>query len=207
MPLQDDNVAWNRKRKFIAAADMLGLLETGGVITSLGAGGAVFGEISGAFELAGLLIGATGDELYHVRPIWWDMDTTQPMRFRVWFVHTTTDADAPVFKVFYKFFGKQAAMSDAASSPDETLTFGAHTVSTTDNSIEITDWKESVSETKIAVTDFGILLALECDSLGGAGADEMMLLGLEVQYTVRAMSNVNRQVTKNNPVSGSNVND
>ena len=130
----------------------------------------------------------------------------RPLRFRVWFVNKSTDADEPIFKVDYKFFGKQAAMSDAKSSPDETLTFPAHVCSETDNSIEITAWAESVSETKIVATDFGILLALECDVIA-ASANEIVILGLEVQYTVRAMPNVNRQVTKGNPKTGTSVND
>ncbi len=205
--LQDDNIGWNRKRKFISAQSMLGLLEASDLITSLGTGTPVFGEAVSAAEIAGLLMAAAGDEIYHLMPIPWDMDTTQPMRFRVWFVHKSTSADTPIWKVLYKFFGKQAGLSDAASSPDETLTFTAHTCSTTDNSIEITDWKESLSETKIRATDFGLLFDMECDDLGSASADEIVALGIELQYTMRAAPNLNKQVTQGNPISGTSVND
>jgi hypothetical protein len=206
MPIQDDNIAWNRRRLFIPAIQMAGFLESGGTLTGLGAGSAVFQEALAAAELAGIQVGADGDEIYHFLPIPWDINLTEPIRFRVWFVHGSTDADTPVFSVAYKGIGKQGAISDAKSSPDETCTFGAHTCSTTNNSLEITAWKESTSYSYLTATDFAILLALTVDTMS-ASANEITILGLELDYTVGAASNSQRQFTRGQPTTGTSPND
>lgn len=199
--IKDKSVASRLKRIFIPARVMAGVLDDGtsGVPASLGAGGAIFAEILAASELAGMQIGAAGDEVYHSMMLPWDLDPDHPLRFRVVFVHTSTDADTPVWKLSYKFIGKQAAISDAADSPDELLTFAAHTCSTTANTLEVTLWKKSASNTKIASTDVAVLLALECDNLGSASADEILLVGLEMQYTIgRTYGTKNRRETTDN---------
>jgi hypothetical protein len=178
--VNDDNIGWNRKRIFIKPRVMMGVLDnaTSGVPASLGTGEAVFEEAVAGSELAALLIGAAGDEVYDFMPIPWDMDVTQPMRFRVWFIHAATSADAPIWKVMYQFFAKQAAVADFIANADETVTFDAHTCSTTNNSLEVTAWAESTSETKYRAGDFALGLAVECDSLGSASGDEMCWYGL-----------------------------
>lgn len=209
MPVKDKGIGWNRKRVFIAPRVMSGVLDdlTSGVPASLGAGAPVFAEISAAFEIMGMQIAAAGDEVYHFWPIPWDMEMEQPLRFRVWFVHTSTDGDAPIWKLDYKGVGKQAALSDARSSADENLTFSAHTCSTTANSLEITAWKESTSDARnILTTDFAVLLALECDNLGSASANEIILLGLEVEYTIAAAPNSDPLKTRDAPSTGTGPN-
>jgi hypothetical protein len=202
MALQDDNIAWNRRRMFIAPQDMTGVVAD----ASLGNGVPVLAEISAAFEIVGLQIDADADEVYHFLPIPWDMDIKEPLRFRVWFDHASADADVPVFAVAYKGVGKQASLTDAKSTPDETVTFDAHTCSTTNPSTEITEWAESVSDTKIVSTDFGILLALTCDTMYGS-AGEIKVLGLEIDYVVGAAPNNTQRKTRGQPPSGSGPND
>jgi hypothetical protein len=124
------------------------------------------------------------------------MDIDNPVRFRVWFVHASTSADTPAFQVDYKAVGKQAAVSDAKSSPDESVSIPAHTCSTTDNSLEITAWAESTSDLYIVGTDFALLLALEMTDLGSATADECEIMGLEMDYTVAAAPGEFRRVTR-----------
>lgn len=208
MPLNDDNLGWNRGRKFFHFRLMDGILDdsTSGVPAALAAGNMTFAEISAAFEVAGMQIGADADEVYHWEPIWEDLDITQPLRFRVWFVHTATDADEPIFAVAYKGVGKQAAVSDIKSSPDETVTFGAHTCSTTANSLEVTDWAESNSQSYLTLTDFLLGLALTVNTMA-ASANEILGIGLEVQYTKRAAPNPQRHITLGQPTSGSGPND
>jgi hypothetical protein len=174
-------------------------------LVSLGAGAAILQEVVAGAEIVGLAMGAAGDEIYHFMPIPWDLDRDFPIRYRVWFSHSATDADAPIWKVFAKFIGKQIAITDAASSGDDALTFGAHTVSTTADALEVTAWKEGVSHNKIAETDFGMLLSVECDNLGSASANEITLLGLEIDYTVGAAPEAPRRVTKDAPTTGTNV--
>ena len=204
MPINDDNIGWNRKRIFISAKDMLGLLEdtSSKYLTSLGAGTPVFGEIISAAQLAAMLMNAAGNEIHHIMPIPWDMDTTQPMRFRVWFTHASTDADAPIWKVHYRYYAKLEAIGTAMTA-DESVTFTAHTVSTTSGVLEVTAWAESASETYVREGDFAIGLALECDSLGSATANEIGLFGLEIQYTVAAAPNNARRITDGQPPSSS----
>lgn len=201
MPLNDDNMGWNRKRLWIPAIMFAGFLESGGTLTSLGAGAAVFQESVAAAELAGIQWGGDGDEIYHFMPIPWDMDSTQPMRFRVWFSHSQAAADTPVFKVHYKFIAPQVAVSDAASSADEIVTFATHTNAATANALEVTAWAESNSHDYWRRGDFGLLLCLEGDSLGSASDSEITIYGLEIQYTVKAMTNQARQFTEGQPTS------
>jgi hypothetical protein len=195
--IKDERIAWNRKRVFFPCRQMAGVLDDGtsGVPASLGAGTPTFSEIAAALELSGMIV-RDEDEVYHFFPIPWDMDIDQPIRFRVWFVHTTTDADTPAFQVDYKGVGKQAAVTDAKSTPDEAVTIAAHTCSTTDNSLEITAWAESSSDLYLVGTDFAIILALEVTDLGSAGNDEIVIMGLEMDYTVAAAPNAFRRVTR-----------
>lgn len=184
--INDDVIAWNKKRVFRPAFSMLGLYENSGVLTSLGAGGAVLQEALAAAELAGVAIGADGDELYDFWPIPWDCETREPLRFRIWFTHSTTDADTPDWVISYKALGKQDAISDAKSSADEDLAFAATAVVATLSGLEILDWKLSTSDLKIVSTDRALQIAVECNGMGGAGANEITLLGYEIEYVVGA---------------------
>lgn len=196
--IKDRNIAWKTKRVFLAAADMLGISVDR--TASLGAGAAVFQEFLAAAELSGLAMAADADEIYTFLPLPWDFDRDLPLRFRVWFVSSTTDADDVDWIVDYKALGKQAAISDARSTPDEQLVFPSHTCSTTDDSLEITDWVKSASETIITGTDFALLIALECDAIGGS-ANEMTLLGIEVEYTLGGANQAHRITTEDAPLS------
>jgi hypothetical protein len=202
--IKDHNIAWKTKRVFFPARQMAGVWDDGttGIPASLGVGAALFAEILADTELAGMQIGAAGDEVYHFWPLPWDFDRDRPFRVRFWFIATQTDADAPIFKCIYKAIAKQAALTDAAATPDETITLGAHTVSTVANSLEVTDWKKSVSNTKITASDLALLLDFECDDLGGGSADEMLLLGAEIEYVIKATADDNkRHITDDEPVS------
>ena len=200
--LQDDNIGWNRKRLWIPAVTFAGLLENSGTLTSLGAGTPVFAETIAASQVADLAINAAGNELHHFMPIPWDMDMTQPMRFRVVFVHNATDADTPVWKVHYRFYAKQIALGTAMTA-DESVTFTAHTCSTTQGALEVTAWAESASETYWREGDFLLGLAVECDNLGSASSNEIGFFGLEIQYTIAAAPNRHRQITNGQPTTSS----
>lgn len=200
--IQDKGIAWNRKRKFFYCHRMAGMLAD----SSLGNGTPTLAELSvGGSELIGLPFDDE-DEVYHYWPIPWDFDRGQPIRFRVWFIHAATSADTPAFQVDYKAMGKQAAISDAKSSPDEAVTIPAHTCSTTDNSLEVTAWAESTSDLYIVSTDFLLLLALEMTDLGSATGDECEILGFEMDYTVAAAPGEFRRQTRSAVASPSGPN-
>jgi hypothetical protein len=170
------------------------------VPTSLGAGTRVFGEPVAAAQLAGLVVNAAGNEVFHYWPIPRDLDRKEPFRVRYHFIHTATDADAPVFKTHYKAISRQEALTAANSTSDEELTHDAHTVSTTANTYEVSTWKKSASHTKLAATDIGILFTFEADNLGGASASEINIFGVELEYVVEA-TGAQREGTANAAVA------
>ena len=197
--IKDEQIAWNRKRKFLPAYTMLGMLAD----ASQGAGTPTLGaEPVAASELVGLQIAAAGDEVYTFWPLSWDFDRFQPVRFRLWFTHSSTDEDTPDWIVSYKAIAKQAAMTDAKSSSDEDVAFAATAVSATANSLEALNWEESASDLKIESTDKALLIAVECNGLGGASANEITFYGLEIEYTVGACKDSNfRDITRDAPAN------
>lgn len=136
----------------------------------------------GATEMHVVQMGAAADEIQTWIPVPHDMDITRNAAARVWFIHSATGADTPIWKLFAKFFAKQAAITAGESSADETTTFAAHTCSTTDNSTEVTVWTELVWNDVLTTDDVLIALTLECDNLGSASANEIELFGLELAY-------------------------
>jgi len=197
--IEDKDIAWNRKRVFLPAFNMLGVLSD----AAQGAGAPSFGaDPVAASELVGLQIAAAGDEIYTLWPLPWDFDRFQPVRFRIWFTHSSTDEDDPDWVVSYKAIAKQAALSDAKSSADEDIEFDATAVSSTANSLEILNWEESQSDLYIESTDKALLIAVECNGLGSAEANEITLYGLEIEYTVGACKDsVHRDITRNAPAN------
>ena len=196
--LKDYNIAWNRKREFLPCYTMLGMIND----TAEANGGPVLAaNPNGDTELVGLSIAALGDEVYTFWTLPWDLDISEPLRFRIWFTHSTATADTPDWVVSYKALGDGDAVSDAKSSGDEDIAFAATAVTATAHALEILDWEESVSDTKITPTDRALQIAVECNGLGSAGADEISVLGLEIEYTVGACLDSNHQdKTRNAPV-------
>lgn len=188
--IKDKNIAWKTERVFIPVNQMSGFLESTGTLTSLGAGTPVFGELTAAAQLAQVFINAAGNEIFHFWPIPRDFDRSRPFRVRLHFAHLSTDADAPVWKTFYKAIARQEALSAANSTPDETITHAAHTVSIVASSYEVTVWALSASNTKITADDIALLLAFECDSLGSASANEIGFIGAEIEYTKQATTSI-----------------
>ena len=197
--INDKDIAWNRKRVFLPAYTMLGMLadasEAAGVPT-LGT------DPVAVSELVGLQIASAGDEIYTFWPLPWDFDRFQPIRFRLWFTHASTDEDTPDWIVSYKAIAKQAALSDAKSSSDEDVAFAAAAVSATQYSLEILNWEESGSDLYIESTDKALLIAVECNGLGSASANEITFYGLEIEYTVGACKDsLVRDITRSAPAN------
>ena len=182
--IKDKNISWNVKREFISVHQMTG--RDADMATVLGAGAAVFQEIGSTSQLAGLAIGAAGDEIFHSWKIPWDLDRDLPIQARLLFVHETTDADTPDWLVSMKGRAEAEAINVATSGPDATFTFPAKAVTETGYSLEATAWKSSGSDSGLSATDLLAMIAIECNGLGDAGADEITLLGIELAYTIKA---------------------
>lgn len=197
--IRDKNMSLYCKEVFIPAAYMSGMLTGAAANTSQGAGSAIHAAHSvGASEQTVVQIGADGDEVYHFWKIPYDMDIDEPLRWRPIYSHSSTDADVPVWKLDYMGIADGEAIADITTHESTTIS-GA--VSTTANALEIPSWKSTSSESYITSTDYGILIRLECDSLGGASANEIEVFGLEIQYTVKMCDDLNlRHRTSTEPV-------
>lgn len=210
MPIQDRHLAWKYGQLWIPAKEFLSVsnigINEGGATNHAAAatvgspatdGAPVSGDLgTTATEAYGVLMAAAGDEIATWIPIptWWDTD--HPLQFRVWFTHQATDADAPIWKVhLHPRVNGSEALQPVLANADETITFTAHTVSTTADVVEATSWT-SATATTLAGTDTILGISLECDSLGSASANEIVLIGLEIRYTVSAMTDTNaREIT------------
>lgn len=181
--IKDLNIAWNVKREFIAVQQMAGFDAT--QAASLGAGAAIYQEPVAAAQLAGLQIGAAGDEIFHMWKLPWDMDRDQALAARLWFNHASTDTDNPDWVVSLKGIGIQAALTAATATADGTLTFPALAVAAVADALEKTSWQKT-SGGIFAATDIFGLIAIECNGLGSASANEITLWGIELAYTIKA---------------------
>lgn len=188
------NMADKVKQKFYPVQGMAGWDAT--QQAALGAGAAIYQEILAAAELAGLQIGAAGDEIYDMKKVPWDMDIDKPIQARLHFFSTAgTVGDTPDWVVTLKGLAIDAAITDAKVSPDATFTFPAKALNGTANSLEVTDWIK-VDAPIFASTDSMMLMSIECNGLGGASANELTLAGLELAYTIkRSTQNNEREMT------------
>jgi hypothetical protein len=196
MPSDDRHFAWRTKRKFFSVKDLLGMDNDGSADTSLSQGTPTM-EAATTIEVASVPM-TTADEVQHVFPIPWDLDRDQTMRVRVFFQHASTDADTPQFKFGYKFFGRQDALVEIKGGVDKDVTLTAHTCSTTNNSLEVTNWNDLDTESYIASDDILMGVCLELDALGSAGADECKVFGFELEWTIDAFDSY-RHETKDDP--------
>lgn len=181
--IKDKNVAWKVKRQFISVYEMLG--RTANMIAGLGTGAPTFQEVSNT-NLAGLAINTVGDEFFHLWKIPWDLDRSYPTQMRLIFSHESTDADDPAWNIKLKGLANQVAMSSAASTPDETLTFPALAVAEVAYALEKTSWQATAIKDAIALADLFVQMAIKCTDLGSASADEITLLGVEIAYVIKA---------------------
>lgn len=147
-----------------------------------GSGTAIQAVTAGASELVATLM-SSNDELHTLIPIPWDMDRTKKVLGRVWYIHSSTDADADIdWQVGTLFFEKQAAAAEIQGGADVTTNITNHTCSTTGESLEITPWTDLSWDDYITDDDAAAGLAVELQDDGAASADECEFLGLELLY-------------------------
>lgn len=205
MPIVDKQMGWKRKRLFFDRSQF-NVIGTAGADTGISAGTPLVAAAAGGSEIGVIQQGAAGDEQVIFIPLPWDLDRTAKVLARVWFIHSSTDADTPVWILKSKFHAKQVTVVDMDTSEDVATTFAAHTCSTTAESLEITAWTDLTWESYITDLDIAVGMLLECDNLGSASGDEIELLGLELLYQVEATDQSGRQKTAGaageNPLNG-----
>ncbi len=182
----DRMIFWKERRLWLPHNSFLGVIGTAGADTGLSNGTPLVAAAAGGSELGVLQMAAAADEFATMIPIPWDLDRTKRVLGRIWFIHSSTDADAPVWLVKSKFHAKTATVVDTDTSEDVATTFAAHTCSATAESLEITKWTDLSWHTHITSTDVMVQLLLEADNLGGASANEVEFLGLELMYEADA---------------------
>jgi hypothetical protein len=191
----DRVIKWKAKRIFIPVHLMAGIDNNGSDNISLSQGTPSVVPATTAEVVAMPM--TTADEVCHIMPIPWDLDRNKKVLGRIWFLHAAAAADGSIsWKCGVKFFGKQDAITEFVAGADKTVTFGAHTTGTGNQSIEITDWNDLNWDSYLASTDVLAGLHVELDSDGDAAGDECKLLGLELMYEVNALDS-RRQTTDN----------
>lgn len=180
-------IPWKMKRIWIPLRSFQGLDNNGTATLTLSQGTPTV-EPDATGEIVVLPM-TTADEIAHFMPIPWDWSYYKKMLARVVFIHASTDADEPVFKVTSKFFGRQDALSEFIAGADVTTTFDAHTCSTTGNSIEETVWTDLSWDDYAVKNDRYVGLSVELDALGSASADECKLVGLWLAYERTSQTN------------------
>lgn len=177
---QDFQQGWRRKRTYLPVSVFQGV---SGDFASMGVGGQV-AEVS-TFELTGCEM-AANDTLAHLMPIPWDMDNEKEVNFRVHYLSDSADADTSTFKLAIKLYAA-AALTAATTSADKTITFDEGTAATTAFILETTNWAASTWATIYDSADIYLGLSVELEAFGGS-ADEMFVMGLEMEYTIDAMT-------------------
>jgi hypothetical protein len=193
--IRDRNISWKTKRIDRDFRTMYGNLNG----TFEGTGGAVnAANAIAASELTDVQVGAAGDEFYDIITIPWDMDIDYPLRWRLIYDHTTTDLDTPTFTFSYMPRAEGEAIADITSVEDTTH---SGVVSAVASAVGVTSWVETTSQSYITSSDVLLLVRVTATDLGGAGANELELFSLQLEYTIAATATDNRRhTTESEPV-------
>lgn len=148
-----------------------------GDFASVGAGAPVLTHFN-SLGVTGFLIAASGDLVSTLWPFPAQIDEAEPIELYVHFFHVATDADAPVFKFHYK---EQTAQAAGTITSPTTVTFAAHTCSTTANSYERTAVKTVSANSFTRGSTY--IISLECDDISTAEVTDIYMVGLEMKYT------------------------
>ena len=130
-------------------------------------------------------VGAVDDEFYDIVVIPWDMDRTEPLRWRLVYTNTTTSGFTATYTFDYMARAEGEAMLDITTH--ESTTYSG-SITATANALNVTDWTITTSEDYITSTDILLLTRLTATNLGGSTttADEMELITLQLEYTIKS---------------------
>ena len=184
MPIRDKSIGWKFKRMWIPIRVFQGLDSTTDHLQTVNQGTPTVEPITTS-EIVGLPM-TTADEIAHILPIPWDLNRDKNVLGRIIFQHAAAGADTPGFIWTSKFFGKQDAMTEFIAGKDVAITLPDHTCSTTNPSLEVTNWVNLDWEDYIVATDVLMAMSIELNALGSSTADECKLLGAEIAYEIEA---------------------
>lgn len=197
MPTIDRHIDHLVHSIFIDAMDFTGLtnvaidcsktttIDLGAGIASVATGAAITKEIA-TLGMNAVKMDTAGDELCHFMKVPWDIDPTRQIRFRVWYLTTSTDtANTNTWKVLVNDSAADAAITQASGALDTAI--AADTDNGTANAPQVTSWgvlnADTLTRDEIDAGHWWTL-AVELDAIHtGYASDDVFLLGLEIQYT------------------------
>ena len=197
--VRDAAMAYKRAALFLPAAIGRGAFTTTDTIFTVAGGAAVVTAMQADSELHGLAMAASGDEMYWFvdpKTDMWMFDFTRDLHAQVVYTHTAAAADAGIdWIVSVKGVAEGEALSDAGATPDGTVSLAADTATAVADSLEVTS--EGAMVTADELTDDDLLMfKCECDDIGAAAADEILLIGLRIFGTMSQSHSTDRaQVT------------
>lgn len=176
--LDDPQIGWKTKKLYLPSEQFNSVSPVDGV--SLVVGGQ-FAQVA-ATNLGGVEQDAA-DGIAHFMRIPWDLDVTQEVHARVHFLSDSVGTDTVDLDMTYKFFAIGAAL--AVASGDGTVAWDQITMTSTQYLLTATDWLPMGWTTNYASGDYFIGLQILTTAWAGT-ADELFLMGLELEYTVDA---------------------
>jgi hypothetical protein len=183
--IRDRSIAWKTCRMFIPCQDF-SLDDNGTNTISLAQGTSTIEPCSGTLEQV-MIPFTTADEVEVGFPIPWNMDRDKKVLARVFFIHASTDADTGMeFILGSLFFARQAQTVEVKGGAECVATKVHGTCSTNDDSLEVTEWFDTLWDTKIDVDDIFVGVNLECNDDGSAEGDEMEFVGIEFMWEIKA---------------------
>jgi hypothetical protein len=124
----------------------------------------------------------TADDIGHVMPLPYNLDTTYDIACRVFYTTDSADADNPMFKVWMEekplgtAFEVQTALAD-------TFVVGTADSTTTQYGHNHTDWMVLDADALGSYNNTTMVqIAVELQAIGGAGADELSFIGLQLVW-------------------------
>jgi len=180
MLLRDKQVDWLEKRIYLPLQAFQTFVTGAGVSD----GDPVNQEIS-SFGFVGGQVNAAGDAWAHVMMVPYDLDRSRQVRVRVWFTSSSSDDDTPTWLVTYSALAEGGALVAPVTALDTVV--AAYATAITANTVIATAFGVILRNT-IGTTAAFLNWKVECDAVGGASANELSFLGLELRYTPRKMS-------------------
>ena len=120
--LRDRQIAWQRKREYIANTQFNGIVTNADGSIYAGAGDVVAATISNS-GLSGARLEATTDIICDFRPVPADCDVTYPIYFRVyWSSESSTGADTATLRIRYGAIADQEVMAAPATALSTAIT-------------------------------------------------------------------------------------
>lgn len=181
--LRDFNIEWLAKRVYYPAQTFQSQVTA----AFISAGNPVFQEI-GTLGLSGVQINEAGDAVNCWGMIPYDLDIKKKVRVRVWLT-SSGGADAETITVLYTKLGAGDTLIEPATALSTAI--AAYTF-TGGGVLEKTDWGV-INKSTFGADDFfwGFNIA---STMTNASADEISLLGLEVEYTPRKTAGPRRNI-------------